>query len=64
MYIQKKLNAINKIVPEEGIEAAQAAKYQNYRDPEEIAEKVDWKYKYDLILQAKAQQKEKEYFEK
>ena len=37
MYIQKKLNAINKIVAEEHIEKNKQKLHQNYNDPEEIA---------------------------
>jgi len=64
VYILKKLAARSKIVPTDKIEENTIKKWQNYNDPQEIAEKVNWKYKYELIQRAKTQQRDQLYYAK
>lgn len=64
LYIRKKLNIVSKISGADNIEKDRVMKYQNYTDPDEIAQKVNWKYKYELIQRAKVQQREAHYFRK
>ena len=64
LYIQKKLQIVNKISGAHQIQRDRVMKYQNYTDPDEIAQKVTWKYKYELVQRAKIQQREAHYFQK
>ena len=63
LYIVKKLDARNKIIPADKIEENTIKKWQNYNDPAEIAAKVNWKYKYELIHRAKTQQRDQLYYD-
>lgn len=62
-YIQKKLNLKDLTVPATQTDLLQRRKSMLYNDPEEIAEKIDWKHKYELVNIARIQQREARYFE-
>lgn len=64
-YITQKLQIEEIMAAEVSISPPRKLKRQNqfnFKDPEEIPERLDWKHKYELVARAKAQERDRQYF--